>query len=87
MRSALAREPRVRSDGLCALRTCRKPLGKLAREMKDPFHSSLCVRAHYGVVFEGDEASAKYLAARGGKISQPTDTGRRYMESGTGFKG
>jgi len=75
-------EPRARSDGLCALRTCRRPLGKLALEMRDPFHSTLCARAHYGVVFEGDEASAKYLAARDGKVSQPTDAGRKHMESG-----
>ena len=73
------REPRPRQDGLCALKTCRRRLGPLAVRDGDPFHTSLCCRRYYGVVFHSDEASERYAESRKGRIDQPTEAGRAHM--------
>lgn len=78
------REPRPRRDGLCALKTCRKPLGKQAKAHGDAFHTSLCCRRYHGVVFSCDEAAEKYSESRGGRIDQPTEAGRKHMSKGIG---
>ena len=58
----MKKEPKQRRDGMCALRTCRKPLPAPAVKHSDPFHTSICCRMFHGVKFGSDEASFKYHA-------------------------
>lgn len=80
----MRRDPRPRRDGLCALRTCRKPVGKRAKAHGDPFHTSLCCRQYHGVVFSSDDAAEKYAESRGGRIDKPTAAGRAHMNKAVG---
>lgn len=43
----------------CALRSCSKKIIDLARKYGDPFCSSKCCRAYYGVVFKSDDTESK----------------------------
>ena len=71
MRGTVTRDPRVRRDGTCAqCKGPRKPPKKMVvpdkEYKKDPFCSTRCCRAYYGIsLVEGHDAQSQ--TSRGGR--------------------